>query len=388
MNKILKLNDISPVADSVFDTNIYNYSKNEVNPQGIMLRSFKMHDYELQENLLAIARCGAGVNNIPVEKCTEKGVVVFNTPGANANAVKEHVLLALLMTSRKIAQSIAWVNTLKDKGNDVPKLVELGKGEFVGPELYKKKLAVVGLGAIGALVANLGISLGMEVYGYDPFISIDSAWNLSRSVKHVTDFDELISSCDYLTLHLPLTETTNEIINSTTIGKMKPDVKIINCARGELVCDDDIITAISNNKAGAYFTDFPNAKLIGKDNIITLPHLGASTPEAEDNCAYAAAKALTDYIENGNITNSVNFPYCNLPRQGIARLTLIHANIKSILNKITQKISDSELNISNLLNKNNGEYAYTVIDIDSDIDSAVIDGLKEIEGMIRVRIIR
>ena len=388
MKKILKLNEISPIADRIFNVNNYSYSKDEVNPEGIMLRSFKMHDYELNENLLGVARCGAGVNNIPIEKCTEKGVVVFNTPGANANAVKEHVLLALLMTSRKIAQSIDWVNTLQGKGADVPKLVESGKGAFVGPELYGKKLAVMGLGAIGAMVANLGISLGMEVYGYDPYISIDSAWNLSRSIKHVTNFDELISNCDYLTLHLPLTKTTKEIINTSTISKMKPDVKIINCARGELVCDDDIINAIETNKVGAYFTDFPNDKLIGKDNIIAIPHLGASTPEAEDNCAFAAAKALYDFIENGNITNSVNFPNCYQTRQGVARLTLIHKNIKNTLNKITQKLAENEINIANLLNNNNGDYAYTVIDIDSDIDVSVVNSFNEIEGMLRVRIIR
>lgn len=387
MRNILKLNDISPVADSIFNEN-YEYSKTAVNPAGIILRSFKMHDYPLNEELLAVARAGAGVNNIPIEKCTEKGIVVFNTPGANANAVKEHVITALIMMSRQIPQAIDWCKTLKGKGADVPKLVEAGKNEFVGPEIYGKKLAVVGLGAIGAMVANTAVSLGMDVYGYDPFLSIDSAWSLSRSIKHVTDFNTLISNCDYLTLHIPLTEKTKEIIDKTAISRMKAGVRIVNCARGELVSTKDILSAIKENKVGGYFTDFPEDELIGEQNVICVPHLGASTPEAEDNCAYAAAKQLREYIENGNIKNSVNFPDCNQQRQGICRLTFIHKNIKNILNQMTTLLSEKEINIANLLNNNNGDYAYTIVDIDGDVEMSTLESFKSIEGMIRVRVIR
>ncbi|MEG2002788.1 MAG: 3-phosphoglycerate dehydrogenase family protein [Clostridia bacterium] len=387
MKNILKLNDISPVADGIFNEN-YEYSKTATNPVGIILRSFKMQDYPLNDELLAVARAGAGVNNIPIPKCTEKGIVVFNTPGANANAVKEHVLLAMLMLSRKIPDSIEWCKTLKGKGADVAKLVESGKNEFVGPELYGKKLAVVGLGAIGAMVANAAVSLGMEVYGYDPFLSIDSAWNLSRSIKHVTDFNALISNCDYLTLHIPMTEKTRDLIDKVSISRMKPGVRIVNCARGELVNSKDILAAIKENKVAGYFTDFPDDDLICENKVICIPHLGASTPEAEDNCAYAAAKQLREYIENGNIINSVNFPNCNQPRQGVCRLALIHKNVKNILNQITNLLSEKEINIANLLNNNNGDFAYTIVDLDSDIDMSAIESFKAIDGMIRVRLIR
>ncbi len=320
MKAILKLNDISPVADYVFEKG-YEYSKNVENPVGIMLRSFKMHNYDFNKELLAIARCGAGVNNIPVEVCSEKGIIVFNTPGANANAVKELVILAMLMSARRISPALDFVYSLKDKGEEVAKLVESGKTSFVGPELYGKKLAVIGLGAIGAMVANSAVELGMDVYGYDPFISVDAAWSLSQAVKHVTDFNELISKADYITLHIPFTKNTRDIINKASIAKMKNGVKIINCARGELVSNEDIVEAVKEKKVSTYFTDFPTAEVIGVEGIIALPHLGASTPEAEDNCALLASKQLVDFIENGNIVNSVNFPKTVQPRQGKTRLT-------------------------------------------------------------------
>ncbi len=386
MKNILKLNDISPVADSIFDDK-YEYSKTAENPTGIMLRSYKMHDYEFGTNLLAVARAGAGTNNIPISRCTENGIVVLNTPGANANAVKELVLMAMLMSSRKIPEALSWVNTLKGT-DDVAKQVESGKNAFVGPELAGKKLAVVGLGAIGAMVANEAVHLGMEVYGYDPYISIDAAWRLSKSVKHVTDFNALISNCDYLTLHIPLTDKTRECIDANSISRMKSGVRIINCSRGELVKNSDIIEAISKGKVATYFTDFPVDELIGVEGIIPMPHLGASTPEAEDNCALAAAKSLIEYIENGNVINSVNFPNCYQPRQGVCRIALFHKNVKNILNNITSLLSEKEANISNLLNNNNGDYAYTLIDIDCDVENSIANNFMDIEGMIRVRIIR
>lgn len=387
MKSILKLNDISPIADKVFD-NSYEYSKNAENPIGIILRSYKMHDYPLNDELLAVARAGAGVNNIPIAKCSEKGIVVFNTPGANANAVKEHVITALLISSRKICESYDWCKTLKDNCDDVSKTVESGKNAFIGPELYGKKIAVVGLGAIGAMVANTCIDLGMEVYGYDPFISIDAAWRLSRAVKHITDFNELISNCDYITLHIPYNDKTKELIDSSSLSRMKQGVRIINCARGELVDNEAIINAVKSGKVAKYVTDFPTTSLLGIDNIIPIPHLGASTPEAEDNCALSAARELKDYIENGNIVNSVNFPRLTQSRQGVMRITAIHKNIKNVLSSITTLLGNSNVNIANLLNSNSGEYAYTIVDCDDEVTNSVIENLKKIEGIIRVRVIK
>ena len=387
MKGILKLNEISPVADKVFDSS-YDYSKTAENPIGIILRSYKMHDYPLNDELLAVARAGAGVNNIPIDKCSEKGVVVFNTPGANANAVKELVLCALLMSSRKIAKGYEYAQSLKGKGAEVGKLVESGKNAFVGPELHDKKIAIVGLGAIGAYVANACVSLGMEVYGYDPYISIDAAWRLSRAVKHVTDFNELISNCDYLSLHIPLTPKTKHLIDSAAISRMKHGVRIVNCARGELVDNEAILKAIEDGQVASYFTDFPTDELLGVDGITPLPHLGASTPEAEDNCALAAAKQLKDFIENGNITNSVNFPSLSQTRHGVMRICVIHKNVKNILSNITSLLANDNVNISNLLNSSKGDYAYTIVDCDTEAGKEIKEEIETIEGVIKARIIK
>lgn len=386
MKRILKLNEISPVADKIF-ANGYEYSKNVENPTGIILRSYKMHDYPLNEKLLGVARAGAGVNNIPIEKCTGKGIVVFNTPGANANAVKELVIMALLMSSRKINEAMDWVQSVKGEA-DVAKLAEKNKNKFVGPEIYGKKLAVIGLGAIGAMVANSAVDLGMEVYGYDPYISVDSAWRLSRAVHHVTNFDELVTNCDYITLHVPLTSTNKDLIDASAISRMKNGVRIINCARGGLVNNEDVVNGIASGKVERYFTDFIDDSLLGNPKVIAIPHLGASTPEAEDNCAMNAARELRDYIENGNIVNSVNFPRVFQARQGTMRLTFIHKNIKNTLSLITTILAENEINIENLINNNNGNYAYTIVDVDNEVSKDTIDKFKKIEGIIRVRAIQ
>jgi D-3-phosphoglycerate dehydrogenase len=387
MVKVLKLNEISPVANKVFPKT-YDIAKDIEKPEGIMLRSFNMHEYPLNDELLAIARAGAGTNNIPLDKCSAKGIVVFNTPGANANAVKELVISALLMSSRKIVPAIEWAKTLKGKGEEVAKLVEKGKNNFVGPEIYGKKLGVIGLGAIGALVANAAISLGMDVLGYDPYISVDNAWTLSRGVKRITDFTELLKESDYITIHVPLTSTNKYMFNEETFNIMKSGSVLINCSRGELVNNADVISAVSSGKLARHVTDFPCDEILGIDNIICIPHLGASTPEAEDNCAYMAAQELVDYIDNGNITHSVNFPDCHANKAGTVRITLLHLNQKEMLSKITAKLSSLNLNIANLINKSQGEYAYSIVDLDSDINNSIISEFMLIDGIIKVRIIR
>ncbi len=386
MKNILKLNEISPVANSIFTD--YEYSKDCENPCGIMLRSFKMHDYIMPESLLAVARAGAGTNNIPIESCTEKGIVVFNTPGANANAVKELTIGCLIMASRKIAQSYTWAQSQKEVGADLPKLVEKEKARFGGPELLGKKLGVIGLGAIGAMVANTAVKLGMDVLGYDPYISVDSAWGLSTQVKHITDFNQLISSCDYITLHAPLVSGTKECINKESISKMKNGVRIVNCSRGELVDNTAMVEACESGKVACYVTDFPSAEVVGVENIITIPHLGASTPEAEDNCAVLAGKQLTDYLENGNIKNSVNYPALSMARSGDVRLAIIHKNVKNILSNITSVIGEMGLNIANMANASKGDYAYSLFDLEGDFASSAVEKFTAIEGVIKARILR
>lgn len=386
MYDILKLDKISKVADEVFNEN-YNLVTSSDSPTGIMLRSFDMHEYNLNDGLLAVARAGAGVNNIPIDKCTKKGIVVFNTPGANANAVKELVICAMLIASRKIVRAIEWTNTLKGKGEEVKTLVEKGKKQFVGAEIMGKKLGVIGLGAIGALVANDAASLGMDVFGFDPYISVDSAWGLSRSVKRITNINELLSACDYISINIPYNSNTKNYINAGMIEKMKKGVVLINCSRGELVDNSALIPAVRSGKVGRYITDFPVDELIGEENVICVPHLGASTPEAEDNCAVAAARELFDYIENGNINNSVNLPQCSLARSGVSRITIIHLNIKDMISKITSVISKNNHNITNFVNKSQNDYAYSIIDIDDNADKAIKTALEQIEGVIKVRLI-
>lgn len=388
MKKILTLNSISSVINDIFD-NTYKISSDVEKPDGIMLRSFKMHDYVLDENTVAIARAGAGVNNIPVNEYAKQGVVVFNTPGANANAVKELVITALLLGSRKIADAIKWVDTLKGKGDEVGKLVEKGKSNFVGREILGKKLGIIGLGAIGAQVANVCVNLGMDVYGYDPFLSVDNALKLSRAVNVVKELDYIIKNCDYITIHIPYIKDQNHgLINSGLIRKMKDGVVIINCARGEIVDNQDIIEAVKCGKVGRYVVDFPTDEIIGVENIVCLPHLGASTPEAEDNCAVMASKQLIDYIENGNIVNSVNYPNCSMPRTTEYRLLILHENINNILAQITTAIGNEGINIMHLTNKSKGEFAATIVDVEKEISAKSIEQLNAVKGIIKIRVIK
>ena len=380
--KILKLNAISPVADEVFKG--YEYSDKAENPEGIMLRSFAMHDYPLGENLLAVARAGAGVNNIPIDKCTEKGVVVFNTPGANANAVKELVLCELFLGGRKIVDGANWAQTLKGQEN-ISKLVEKGKGKFVGQEILGKKLGVIGLGAIGAMVANAAIRLGMSVVGYDPFISVKSAWMIDRRVEFTDDLSVIFKTCDFITVHVPLTPDTKGMFNKNTLASCKDGVVIINNSRGDLVVSADIADAVASGKVSRYITDFPDETLLGKENILCVPHLGASTPEAEDNCAYMAAKQLTDYLENGNIVNSVNYPTVTMPRDSAARVCVHHKNVKEILSKILAIVSSQGINVAHMQDQSKGEYAYLILDLDEVPSAACVDLIRGVKDVIRVR---
>lgn len=386
MFKIKTLNKISQKGLKRLSPESYIYADDIENPDAVLVRSASMHDAVMGDNLLAIARAGAGVNNIPVETCGEKGIVVFNTPGANANAVKELVLAGLFLSSRKIVAGIEWARTLKG-GDDVKKAVEKGKGAFAGPEISGKKLGVIGLGAIGANVANCAVALGMEVYGYDPFMSVDTAWHLSSSIKHALDIKEIFAECDYITLHVPLNDSTRNTVCADTLVVMKDGVRILNFARGELVNSADIISALESGKVASYVTDFPSDELLGVDGIIAIPHLGASTPESEDNCARMAVRQLKDYLENGNIVNSVNLPSVSALRSSACRICLIHRNIPNMLTQISGIVSAENVNIDNMLNKSRGELAYTMIDVPAAGDS-VIEKLTGIEGMIKVRVIK
>lgn len=387
MYNILTLNKISETGIKNF-TSDYKCSDDIKNPDAILVRSASMHETEFAPETLAVARAGAGVNNIPIEECAKKGIVVFNTPGANANAVKELVLCGLLLSSRKIVPAVEWVKaTLKDDEN-FSKSVEKGKSAFAGPEIKGKKLGVIGLGAIGVLVANAAQALGMEVYGYDPYLSVDAAWNLSRSVKHVTNLDDIFSSCDYITLHVPLTDSTRGVINTISIAKMKDSVRILNFARGELVETNDIIKALSDGKVAAYVTDFGNPALLDANGVIVLPHLGASTPESEDNCAVMAVNEIVDYLENGNITHSVNYPSVSVPRSGKTRITILHKNVPNVISNISAAVANENINIDNMVNKSRGEFAYTMLDTDTDVSAAAIEAIKALDNIIRVRVIK
>lgn len=388
MFNILTLNKISKNGLSKFKNGNFVIGDDIENPEGIIVRSAAMHDMELPKNLLAVARAGAGVNNIPIDKCTENGIVVFNTPGANANAVKELVICALLLSSRKIVPAIAWCKTLKGEGDKVAGLVEKGKSAFVGPEIYGKTLGVIGLGAIGVLVANAAHSLGMEVLGYDPFLSVDAAWNLSHSIKHINNLDKLIEKSDYISLHLPLNKDTKNMINTDSIAKMKNGVRIMNFARGELVNSADLLLAMKDGKVAAYTTDFPDDSLIEQSGIIAIPHLGASTPESEENCAAMASLQLADFLESGNITNSVNFPNVELPKATGARIAIIHDNIPNMINKVTAAFSAENVNIENLVNKSKGNIAYTLIDVENIISESIINVINEIDCVKKVRVIK
>lgn len=382
--QILKLNAISPLADAIFAG--YGYGDSCENPDGIMVRSAQMADYNVGDKLVAVARAGAGTNNIPVADYAEKGIVVFNTPGANANAVKELVICELLLGGRKITEAIDWVKTLKSEGDNVGKLVEKGKSKFVGSEIKGKMLGVIGLGAIGVEVANAAYGLGMEVCGTDPYLSTLNALALSPHIKVVATREEIYKTADFITIHAPATSDTKGMINKDTIAQMKDGVVIINDSRGELVNTDDIIAALESGKIGRYITDFPNAKLIGVKNCICVPHLGASTPEAEDNCAVMAAHQLVDYIENGNIANSVNYPSVSLARdEGKGRIQILHRNVKNIITKFTLAISEQALNIAHMASSSRGEYACSILEIDGAVPDKTIESIKKVEGVLRVR---
>lgn len=385
MAKILKLNAISPLADGVFEK--YEYSDSCTNPDGIMVRSAQMADYAVNDNLLAVARAGAGTNNIPCAEYAEKGIVVFNTPGANANAVKELVICELFLGGRKITEAIDWVKTLKGEGDNVPKLVEKGKGKFAGCEIAGKTLGIIGLGAIGVAVANSAAALKMNVIGVDPYLSTPNAVALTSDVKLVSTREDVYKKADFITLHVPLTPETKGVINKETIEKMKDGVVIINNSRGELVDTDDIIAALESGKVSRYITDFPNDKLIGVKNAVCVPHLGASTPEAEDYCAVMAANQLTDYIENGNIKNSVNYPAVSMPKESAARVCVHHKNIKEILSKILTVISSQGINVANMQDASKGEYAYLICDLDEVPAAQTLENIRKIDGVIRVRMI-
>ncbi len=389
MFNIKTLNKISPSGLNRFDKTKYTYGDDIENPDAIMVRSAKMHEMEFDSSLVAIGRAGAGVNNIPLDRCSEAGIVVFNTPGANANAVKELVIAGMLICSRRVIPAIEWEKTLKGNGTEVSKMVEKGKSAFTGPEVMGKTLGVIGLGAIGIGVANTARALGMEVYGYDPYLSVDAAWHLSSSIKHAANLDEIFAKCDYITVHVPLTDETRDMINAKSIAGMKDGVRILNFARGDLVNTADIIDALATGKVAAYVTDFANDELLGVEGVIAIPHLGASTPEAEDNCASMAAGELIDYLENGNIVNSVNMPAVSCPRTSGARICVIHKNNPGMISSLSAFFSGKNVNIENMLNKSKKDYAYTLIDIaEKDVDEAIVAGIRDVEGTIRVRVIK
>ena len=387
MYRIKTFNKISPMGLNRMEPEHYTYSDNETDEDGILVRSAKLHDYPFPDSLLAIARAGVGVNNIPIDRCSEAGIAVFNTPGANANAVKELVLCAMLMGSRDVDGGIQWVRQQVESGVDITTVVEKGKSAFVGPELYKKTLGVIGLGAIGSLVANVALDMGMDVYGYDPLLSVDAALRLDRHIHVVKDIKELYKRADYITIHIHYTEKTAHMIDETAISAMKRGVRFINLARGEIVDDDAMLAALDTGRVAAYVTDFPNNRLVGAPHVVAMPHLGASTPESEQNCAIMAVDQLKDYLENGNIRNSVNFPNVYLDRSGVMRMCIIHKNIPAMLASITTLLSKDGVNVENLSNKSKGDYAYTMVDLGPKVAESVIEDVKHLPNVIRVRVI-
>ena len=387
MYNIQKLNSISPVYHGILPDTEYNVAYEMDNPDAIMVRSAGMHDMAIQENLLCVGRAGAGVNNIPLDKMAEHGVVVFNSPGANANAVKELVLAGLLLASRKIAEGIEWCKGLSDGETTVEKQVEAGKKQFIGPELSGKTLGVIGLGAIGLQVANAGVALGMDVLGYDPYISVDNAWRLSRSVAHALSLDEVIEKSDYITLHVPLTDGNRGMIDAGAISRMKNTAALLNFARGPLVNIDDVKEALEQGQLRVYVTDFPEAALIGVRNVVLTPHLGASTPESEDNCVRMVARQINDYIKYGSIVNSVNYPNCALEKQTMPRISILHKNVPNVLGAITQVISSERLNIENMVNQSRGAYAYTVLDVDEKPSAQLRTKLLALDTVFRARLL-
>jgi D-3-phosphoglycerate dehydrogenase len=387
MFRVQTLNKISAEGLQRFPMDHYEVASEFSSPDAILVRSAKMHDMSFASSLKAIGRAGAGVNNIPLDVCTEKGIVVFNTPGANANAVKELVVASMLVSSRNLVQGVNWAKTLVGKGEEVPKLVEAGKSNFVGPELYGKTLGVIGLGAIGMLVANAAQSLGMRVIGFDPYISVDSAWMLSKDVEKAISLDNLLSEADYLSLHIPLMDTTKGFINKAKFDIMKKGVRIMNFARGGLVDVQDLFAAFPSGKVASFVTDFPDEELLKHDQVIGIPHLGASTPESELNCAVMAVDQVKDFLEHGNIKNSVNFPNTGMPRNGGYRLIIANKNVPKMVGNITAVLADENINIADMLNKNRGEIAYNIIDIDGEISDTLVQKIRDIQGIIMVRLL-
>ncbi len=388
MYRIRTMNKISSAGLAVLDKLYFQVGDSVEKPHGILVRSANMADYEFPNSLRAIARAGAGVNNIPVDRCTENGIVVFNTPGANANAVKELVIAALLVSSRDFVAASNWIHNQADSGAKVSEVVEKGKAQFAGPEIKGKTLGIIGLGAIGVLVANAAVALGMEVYGYDPYLSVETALRLDGAVHHAKELDTIFDKSDYITIHVPYNESTRHTIDAEAIQKMKGNVRIINLARGELVDDDAMIEALNTGRVARYVTDFPNEKILNAKNVVAIPHLGASSPESEQNCAIMAAKELKDYLENGNIRNSVNLPNVFMERSGVARLCIIHRNIPAMLANIMAVLSREGANVEHMTNKSRGDYAYTMIDLDSTISDQLRLDLIAIDNVIRVRVLQ
>ena len=387
MFNIQTLNKISKYGTDNFDAAKYTVADEVANPDAIMVRSAAMHDMKFAPNMLAIARAGAGVNNIPVDKCAEQGIVVFNTPGANANAVKELVIAGLLISSRKVPEAMAWAQTLKGNGAEVGKMVEKGKGQFAGPEIMGKTLGVIGLGAIGVLVANAAVALGMKVVGFDPYLSVKAALGLNPAVKAVADVKDVYAAADYITIHVPYNADTKGTINNDTIALMKDGVRVLNFARGELVDSDAIIAALESGKVAAYVVDFPSDEVLGVKNVIAIPHLGASTPESEDNCAMMAALELIDYLENGNIKNSVNYPDAEMTAAG-TKICVMHKNIPAVISQLTTALGDAGINIDNMVSKSKKDYAYTMLDAAGDINGDIVNKLAAVDSVIKIRVIK
>ena len=385
MKNIQLLNKIAKIGTDRLPADRYTLGDSIENPDGIMVRSAVMHDMTFGDDLKAIARAGAGVNNIPIEACTERGIVVFNTPGANANGVKELTICALLLAARNVVGGIEWAKTLTD---DVAKTVEKGKSQFGGTELYGKTLGVIGLGAIGGMVANAAINLGMRVVGCDPFLSVEGAWNLNQNVVKAATYEDIFKQADYITLHVPSTKDTKGMINADSLALMKQGVKIVNLARADLVNAADMKAALADGKVSAYVTDFPTEEVVGVPGVVAIPHLGASTEESEDNCAIMAAMELDDYLTNGNIRNSVNFPAVSMPRSGDCRICLLNQNVPDVISNVTRTLSAQGVNIENMTNKSKGNAAYTVVDVTGTIGDDVIAQLRALDGIIRVRVIR
>ena len=384
MNNVLTLNKIAACGTDIFDKSAYTVGDAVENPTAIMVRSAKMHDMEFGKELLAIARAGAGVNNIPVDKCAEQGIVVFNTPGANANAVKELAVCGLLLAARKVPEAIEWAKTLKGQGDEVGKLVEKGKSNFAGGEIMGKTLGLIGLGAIGGKLANIAISLGMNVIGYDPFLSVNAALNLKPQVKVTANINDIYAESDFISLHLPFNADTKDTINKDTIALCKDGVKILNFARGELVNGPAIVEALGSGKVGRYVVDFPSDEVIGVENVVAIPHLGASTEESEDNCAVMAANELIAYIEKGTILNSVNFPNIELAKTGDMLVCVLHKNVPALISQITTAVADKGANIENMVNKSKKDWSCTMLDVNGQADIAAIEA---IEGVVKVRVL-